>query len=155
MTFPTLVPNGFTATAVDFNKAKIDRSGALRLYQGSIAVPVATAAGSIIGLIPLRKGARVLVHGAAVWLEKLDTTATLTASIGVIYNDTVNNTSVPGQYVASSTAPQNGGNVLLNAVEGGNTYVATGDGWLAVTMAGAATNVSANISWSVGIAYDQ
>ena len=151
--YPTLYPAGFNGTYTDFNKAKIDRSGALRIYTGSVAVTTGTTTGTKIGIIPVRKGAKVLVNGSSLWFDALGTS--VTASVGITYNPNSTQTEVPAQYVSASTAPAAGGNVLLNGVEGGLTYVVLDDGWLMVTTAGATTTGSSvNINFNVAVAYD-
>ena len=62
--YPTIYPSGFNGTYTDFNKAKIDRSGAVRVYTGSVTVPNGTVLGTLIGIVPVRKGAYVLTNAS-------------------------------------------------------------------------------------------
>lgn len=151
--YPNIVPPGFNGTYTDFNKAKIDRSGALRLYSGQVPVPAATPIGSKIGIVPVRKGARVCVDGAMLWSDALGTS--VTGTVGVTYNPNSTQTEVPAQYVASVTTFAAGGAVNMNQVEGGLYYTILDDGWITVTTAGAATTGSAvNINYNIAISYD-
>lgn len=153
--FPNLYPAGFNGTYSDFNKAKMDRSGALRIYTGTVAVPSGTTVGNKIGLVPIRKGAKVLVNGSSVWFDALGTS--VTTSIGVTYQTGSASTEAPATFVAAgNTTAAAGGNVLLNGVEAGLTYVTLDDGWVSITLAGATTGGSSpNVNFNIAIAYDQ
>ena len=150
--YPDIVPVGFNGTITDFNKAKIDRSGALRLASGFVAVPSGTAIGAKIGLVPVRKGARVACAASSIWPLALGTS--VTGTIGVTYNPGSSQTEVPAQYGPSSTVYAAGGNISLNGVNGGAIFVVQDDGWITVTIAGAATTTTNNINYNISIAYD-
>ena len=150
--YPTLYPAGFNGTYTDFNKAKMDRSGALRLYKGSVAVPSGTVVGTKIGLTPVRKGAYVAVQASSVYSDALG--ASVTASIGVTYNPTSTSAEAPATYVSGSTVVAAGGAIPLNAVEAGFTYSIADDGWVSVTTAGATTGSTGNLNFNLAIAYD-
>ena len=109
--FPSIVPAPYQKISQDFNQAPMDRSGAVRMKQGVVSIPSGTASGTQIGLIPVRKGARIEVNGSSVWFDALDSTNTMTASIGITYNPSSTQTNAPAQYVSASTAGQAGGNV--------------------------------------------
>lgn len=157
MTLPTQYPSGFNGTSNDFNKAKIDRSGALRSYNFLVTTSTAIlTAGTVIGLVPVRKGARLHRPGCAFACDDLDTGNAVTCDLGIVYDDTTNNTSVPDKYVAT-------GNTFLQAAatsltllttDAADSYVATGDGWLALTTATASTTTVGTIHGVVAIAYD-
>ncbi len=152
--YPTVFPAGFLGNIFDFNHVKTDRSGALRIYSGQVAVPTGTVVGTKIGIIPVLKGAKVLTNGSSLWFDALGTS--VTASVGITYNPSSSQTEAPAQYVAAgNTTPAAGGNVLLNGVESGQYYVVLDSGWLTVTTAGATTTGSSvNINYNVAIAYD-
>lgn len=153
--YPTVYPAGFNGTITDFNHAKIDREGALRIYSGQVAVPSGTAAGSKIGIIPVRKGAKVAVNASSLWFDALDSTTTITFSAGITYNPSSTQAEVPAQFIAAgATTARAGGNAVLNQVESGQYFVVQDDGWLSVTTAAAATNTAGNINYNVAIAYD-
>jgi hypothetical protein len=153
--YPNVVPSGFNGTALDFNRAKIDRSGALRLYKGQVAVPSGTASGQKIGIIPVRKGAYVQVRGSCLWADALDTTTTITASVGVTYNPNSTSAEAPATFVAAgNTTLRAGGEIALDQVEGGLYYQVLDDGWVTVTLAAAPTNQAGNINYNIGVAYD-
>ena len=152
--YPTVYPAGFNGTYTDFNKAKIDRSGAVRLYSGQVAIPTGTTSGTKIGIVPVRKGAKVLVRGSSLWSDALGTS--VTCSVGITYNPSSTQTEAPAQYVsAGTTTPAAGGEIALDQVEGGTYYVVLDDGWLSVTTGGATTTGSSvYINYNVAIAYD-
>lgn len=151
--YPTLFPSGFNGTYTDFLKAKIDRSGALRLSKGSVSVPVGTVVATKIGIIPVRKGAYVQVRGSCLWSDALG--AGVTCSVGITYNPNSTQTEVPAEYVpAGTTTPAAGGEIALDQVEAGLTYQVLDDGWLSVTTAGATTGTLGNINFNIGVSYD-
>lgn len=154
MTLPTVVPVNFDLTVNSFNKVKSDRSGALRSSVFTVTVPTASPAGTIIGLVPVKKGARLNLKGSEIVSASLDSTNTVTTSIGVIYNDTVNNTSVPAQFNSASTTAQAGGTFVLLATYAAKSYEVTGDGWVAITTAAASTNTAGAIFGELNITYD-
>lgn len=158
MTLPTIVPVNFNGTAQDFTKVKSERSGSLRNSVFTVTVPSGTASGTVIGLVPVKVGARINLKGSEVVGAGLDSSNTLTVSLGVVYNDTVNNTSVPAQYVSAATTLQGSGSgtalTLINTYAA-KSYVVTGDGWLAITTAAAATNTAGAIWGEFDITYDK
>lgn len=152
MTLPTIVPAPFDGTTKDFLKVKCDRSGAMRLQAQNVSVPSGTVVTTIVGLVPLRRGDRIDVGATKIYSAALGTS--VTASVGIIYDDTTNNTSIPALFASGSTAVAAGGEIplLVNAATMQN--VATGDGWLAVTLAGATTGTTGVISAQVASVYD-
>lgn len=154
MTLPTVYPTNFNGTTNDFTKVKSDRSGAMRSAVFTVSVPVATAAGAVIGLIPVKKGFRINLKGSEIVAASLDSTNTVTTSIGIVYSDTVNNTSVPAQYNSASTTARAGGTFTLLTTYAAKSYVATGDGWLAVTTAAASTDTLGAITGEINFVYD-
>ena len=156
--FPTVVPAGFAGNIFDFNKAKMDRSGAVRLYKGSVSVPSGTASGSKIGLVPVRAGAYLVNSASCINSDALDTTNTITFSAGVTYQAGSSQTEAPATYVASgaTTLRTNAlGTTVFNTVEAGLTYKVLDDGWITLTTAAAATNATGNVNFNLAIAYDQ
>jgi hypothetical protein len=156
--YPTVVPAGFAGNIFDFNKAKIDRSGAVRLYKGSVSVPSGTASGSKIGLVPVRKGAYLVNSASMIFPDILDTSNTITFSAGVTYNPNSAQTEAPATYIAAgATTLRTTGNGLsvFNTVEAGLNYLVLDDGWITLTTAAAATNQLGNVNFNLAIAYDQ
>lgn len=155
MTLPTVVPSGFDGTVNDFNRCKADRSGALRSSNFLVTTPAVMTAGTVIGLVPVRKGARLHLAACRVTSDDLDTGNAVTASLGIVYDDTVNNTSVPAQYVGTgSTALSAGAAMTLLTTDAADKYVVTGSGWLAITTAAASTTTAGTIHGVVAITYD-
>lgn len=156
MTLPTIVPVNFNATVSDFTKVKAERSGALRTSAFTVSVPSGTASATVIGLVPVKKGARIVRNASSVFNDQLDTSASVTAALGIVYTDTTTNTSVPGQFTAAgSVALQSTTSfTLLTAYTAVDSYVVTGDGWIAVTTAAAATNNLGTIHGAITITYD-
>lgn len=156
--FPNVLPAGFAGNIFDFNKAKIDRSGAVRLYKGSVAVPSGTVAGSKIGLVPVRVGGYLVNCASYIWPDALDTSNTITYSAGVTYQTGSAQTEAPATYIAGGAVhlrTTGNGFAILNAVEAGATYKFLDDGWVTLTTAAASTNQLGNVNFNIAIAYDQ
>ena len=155
MTLPTIVPSGFDGTVNDFNKCKADKSGALRSSNFLVTVPASTVSGTVIGLVPVRKGARLHLAACRITSDDLDTNNAVTASVGIVYDDTTNNTSVPAVYVGTgSTALNTGSAFTLLTTDAADKYVATGSGWVAITTAAASTTTSGTVHGVLAITYD-
>lgn len=154
MTLPTVYPTNFNGTTNDFTKVKSDRSGALRSSVFTVSVPAATAIGAVIGLVPVKKGARINLKGSEIVAAALDSTNTMTTSIGIVYSDTVNNTSVPAQFNSGSSTAQAGGTFTLLTTYAAKSYEVTGDGWVAITTAAAVTSTLGTITGELNITYD-
>ena len=151
MTTPTVYPAGFAGDDTDYLKAKCDTSGAMRIVQGTVSVPAATATDSYIGLAPFRKGAR-LGYGSRVYTADLDTSTNVTLDVGYVYDDNVTYTNDPDAFVDGSGAAQSGGMMEMTALDG-MTFVAEADGWFAVQNK-AATTTTGNITFNLAIGYD-
>ncbi|MDE2233462.1 MAG: hypothetical protein KGJ90_05125 [Patescibacteria group bacterium] len=154
MTLPTVYPTGFNGTVTDLEKGKSDRSGALRSSVVTVTVPTTTASATVIGLVPIKKGGRLVLPACRLAVDALDSTNNLTTSIGIVYQDTANNTSVPTKYNSSSTTGQAGGTFTLLTTDAADSYVATGSGWVAVTTGVTATNTQGTIHGVITITYD-
>lgn len=154
--FPNIVPSGFAGTIFDFNKAKIDRSGAVRHYKGQVSVPSGTAAGTKIGIVPVRAGGYLVNAASMLFSDDLDTGNAVTASVGITYQTGSAQTEAPATYVAAGNTFLNAGaSVILNTVEAGLTYKFLDDGWLTITTAAASTTTTGNVNYNLAIAYDQ
>lgn len=153
MTTPNVLPAGFVGSAVDFTKCKVDHSGAVRQVQGSITVPNATAANAYVGLVPFQAGARFILNDKSIYAGNFGA-GTTTLNVGIIYDDNVTNTNDVDAFASLSTAPQSGGFVSIDEIEG-MTLVTTGNGWLAAQLIAAAADADAAITYNVGVAYDK
>lgn len=154
MTTPSIVPTKYSGTSTDFLKAKCDREGALRTEAFSISIPSGTASGTVIGLVPFRKGARFICHASGVNITDVDTSTNVTASIGYVYDDNVTYTNAPAAFVSASTTPQTGGTIALNGLATSYTFVAAADGWIALTTGGGSTTTTGTIVGQITLAYD-
>lgn len=154
MTAPTLYPSKYSGTAVDYNRAKIDRSGALRTEAVTVTVPSSTASGTVIGLVPFRKGARFVCNASGVFTTDIDTGTTVNASVGYVYDDNVTYTNAPAAFVSASTVPQTGGIIPVTGLATAYTFVAAADGWITVTTGGGTTTTAGTISAQITLAYD-
>lgn len=141
MTLPTIVPTGFAATSKDFLKAKVMKDGSAFLNRAVVTVPASTVVATVVGLVPVKAGAALSVPSLSVLFPALG--ASVTASLGIIYDDTTNNTSNATLYASASTTAAAGGVLSITATAANQQYVVTGDGWLAVTLGGATTTASA------------
>lgn len=154
MTLPSIVPSGFAATSTDFTKAKADRSGANRTIPFTVTIPTTTVSTTIVGLVPVRKGARVNIGGTKVEVDDLDSSTNVTMSLGIVYDDATNNTTNQTLFVVSATTPQAGGIFTLLNTYTVASYAATGDGWICATVGGGSTTTQGTVHGQVTVSYD-
>ncbi len=152
MTLPSIVPTGFAGTSADFTKAKVDRGGAARIVAGSVTVPSGTAADAYVGLFPFNKGARVRIGNSDVYCGNFGAGST-TVNLGYIYDDNVTFTNDVDAWASLSTAAQSGGFITVDEIEG-LSFVAEGNGWVAVQLKAAAADATAAITFQTLVAYD-
>lgn len=152
MTTPSIVPAEYQANSRDFLKTKVERSGAARVYNVQVSVPTGTIATAIVGLIPFNRGFRIDEKSLGAFSGALGTS--VTASLGVIYDDNVGNTNNATLYASALTAAAAGGELATTASAANLSYVTTGDGWVAVTIGGATTASTGNITLQLVGAYD-
>jgi hypothetical protein len=152
MASPTVVPTKYAGDDGDFLIAPCDRSGAVRLVQGSVTVPDATAEGAFIGLIPFNSGARFVLNDKSIHVTDIDSGTDSLLNVGIIYESGEGTDDVDA-YAAASTAGQAGGFISLTNVAGLST-VTTGKGWLAVENDTNVTEAEGTITFAVGVAYD-
>jgi hypothetical protein len=155
MTLPTIYPANFSGTTTDFTKAKVERSGAMRASVFTVTVPTTTASATVIGLVPVQKGARLVLPACRITADSLGSNSE-TTKVGIVYDDTTNNTSSPAVYVATGdTTVQAGGTYTLLTTDAADSYVCTGNGWVAITTEAAATTAQGTIHGVITITYDQ
>jgi len=154
MTTPTVVPVGFQNDYTDHLNVKCDRSGAVRQASGSVVVPVATAAGAFIGLVPFNSGARFIINDKSVHVTDIDAATDSLLNLGVIYESVTAGTDDVDAWVSGSTAGQAGGWLTIDETSG-MTLVTTGNGWLAVENDVNVTESEGTITFTVGVVYDQ
>lgn len=152
MTTPNIVPIEYNATSTDYLKVKTDRSGAARVYGEQVTVPVGTASGTIVGLVPFTKGFRIEEKTIGAFSGALGTG--VTASLGVIYDDNTNNTNNQTLYASGLTAPAAGGELVAVASAANLSYVTTAQGWLAATTGGTTSSTAAALNISLLGSYD-
>lgn len=154
-TLPTLYPVGYAGTTQDFLETKVDRSGALRIQTGTVALPATTVTSTLIGLMPFNSGCKVS-YGSTVYSQDLDSSTNVTFNIGYTYYDSTLGTSNASGFVAGSTIPQTGGMIPFNASSGssvGMIFTAAADGWITITNT-AATTTTGNVEFNIAFAYD-
>lgn len=152
MTTPTILPTQYQGNRTDFLNLKLDRSGAARIHAGAVTIPTGTVAGSTVGLVPFRKGARFLIHSSSVYVNAIGA-GTTTATLGFVYDDNVTFTNNLTAWASGSTAPQAGGFVTVNQ-PAGLSFVAAADGWIVFQTLTATTNNTADIVFEFAGAYD-
>ncbi len=152
MTTPNIVPTGYFGNATDFNKVKRDPTGALRQVTGAVSVPSGTTATSIVGLVPFQRGAKFIINDKSVYCGNFGAAGT-TVDLGIIYDDSANNTNDVDAFASAATAAQSGGFVTIDEFSG-LTLTTTANGWLAVTINTANADATANIEFSVAVSYD-
>lgn len=150
MTTIAIVPTGYKNDYRDFlNAPAVDRSGALRLVNGSVSVPSGTAADAYVGLVPFQAGARFRIDDKSVHCGNFGAAST-TVNLGVVYSDST--TDDPDAFASLSTAAQSGGWISVDEIEGMTLETPT-SGWLVVQLKAADADATANITFNVGIAY--
>lgn len=152
MTLPTVVDTQYDGTTTDFLKVKSDRSGAARVYAGVVSVPSGTAANAYVGLVPFNKGARFTIGDKSVYCGNFGA-GTTTVNLGYIYNDNVTYTNDVDAWASLSAAPQSGGFVTVDEIEG-MAFVAQADGWITIQLIAADADATANIQFNFVGAYD-
>ena len=151
MTLPTVVPAPFQGTSKDFLKAKFQADGTAFLANATTSVPSGTTATTVVGLVPVTAGARIVVGATKIVSAALG--AGSTASVGIVYDDTVNNTSVPTLFASALTAVAAGGELVITPSVTNLAYVVTGNGWVCLTMGGTTTANTADVVAQVTIDY--
>jgi len=152
MTTPSIAPTAYAKDSTDFLKSKVSRDGNMVLAAGSVSVPSSTASGTVIGLIPFQKGAR-LGYGSRVHTADLDSGTSVTFDIGYVYDDNVTYTNVANAFVAASTTPQTSGMIEMTAAAG-MTWQAAADGWIAITTGGGSTTTTGTVTFNLELSYD-
>lgn len=151
MTDVSLYPSMYSGTDKDFLDAPGTVDGNIHAVKGATSVTSGTAATTVVGLFPFRKGASFTASNTSFHCANFGD-ATTTVDIGVVYDDNSTYTNDVDLFVATSTAPQSGGYVTLtNAVY--PDYVTTADGWVAATINTADADATADITFNVGVSY--
>jgi len=139
-----------------------------------VNVTSGTTIGTIIGLAPFNKGAKLLTGGSQIYTPQLDSGTGLTMSVGYYYTDSssagANAASNTSAYSSSDSHSQlaAGGLLVLGATTAGSslavnpgvtaqTFDLTGDGWFVVqtgTGSTATNQAAAAMSFSLAVAYD-
>lgn len=160
--FPKIVPTGYAGDITDFLRTKVDRQGVPRLITGQVSVTSGTTIGTIIGLAPFNKGAKLVTGGSQVFTPQLDTGTGLTFSLGYLYSDSssagANAASNTSAYASGSTVAQlsTGGLIPINQSTG-MTVDLQGDGWIVLqtgTASTATNQAAANVAFNLSVAYD-
>jgi hypothetical protein len=152
MTTPSVVSDRLSGDATDFVKALQNPTGAFMPAIGSATVPSGTAADEFVGLEPFRKGAIIKIDNASIYCGNFGA-GTTTVNVGIIYDDNTTYTNDVDAWASASTAPQSGGFVTVDEVEG-LTFEAEADGYVAVQLLTAAADAEADIKYSFQIAYN-
>lgn len=152
---PTIFPVGYAGTTQDFLETKVDRSGALRIQTGTVAIPATTASTALIGLMPFNKGC-IVGYGSTVYSQDMDSSTNVALNIGYTYYDSTLATSNGSGFVTTSTVPQTGGMIPFNSSSGssvGMIFTALADGWITAQTT-SATTTSGNFEFNILFAYD-
>lgn len=156
MTTPNIFSTNYTgANPGDYLKAKCDRSGATRMEYFTATIPATTTTSTVVGLVPFRKGARFVQGACQFYIADLDTATNVTFDIGYVYqdNDTATNVNDPDAFASALTTAQTGGLITFDEFAG-LSWVATADGWIALTTGGGSTTVAGAVQGQAVLAYD-
>lgn len=152
MTLPSVVPTRYAGTSIDFTRAKQLLNGCMQVEQGAVTVPASTASGTIIGLVPFRRGFSMTVDASRIYTADLDSSTAVTLSVGYVYDDNANNTNAQTAFANAITTAQTGGNLTLSPIAG-LTWTATADGWIVVTTGGGSTTTAGDITFQIAGTY--
>lgn len=146
------VADGYQNDYTDYLQAPMNRNGSVQQVTGSATMPVTTAAGAFVGLVPFRKGATFTIGDKSSHITDIDAGTDSTVNLGIVYKGSDEGVDDVDAFVAASTAGQTGGFLAItNPV--GNTYVTTGDGWLALENEANVSETEATITFNVGVSY--
>lgn len=151
MTTPSIIPSTFP-TSNPFLQAPQLWDGGAQLVRTQVIIPSGTLSGTIVGLVPFRKGFKLSYPGTNLYTPDLDTGAGVTFDVGYVYDDAVTYTSDPNAFVVTSTTPQGGGFITFTDLAG-ITFVAAADGWIAITTGGGTTTTTGTLTFQTTITY--
>lgn len=153
LTLPSIVSSAYVGTKADFRTAKVDRSGANRTEYFTATIPAITVITTVIGLVPVQKGAR-FCHGASqFYVDDLDSSTNVTFDLGYTYYDSAVGTSDDNAIASALTTAQTGGLITFDEPLGMD-HVFLGDAWITMTITGGSTTTQGVIKGQVVIAYD-
>lgn len=160
MTTPAAYPSQYNGTYTDYLKAPCDRSGAVRLVTDTVTIADNTTAGTIIGLVPFRKGFQ-LIYGGGIGVGDLDTVTNVVLDVGYIYkdNDTVTYINDTDAFVDGATQGQAGGLISLVGATGafgvrtGLAFEALADGWITLTVQAGPVSTAGTATFNLLTAY--
>lgn len=156
MTTPTIFSSNYTgANPGDYLNAKVDRSGAMREEYFTATIPANTTSGTVVGLVPFRRGASFIQGASQFYIADLDTATSVTFDIGYIYqdNDTTTNVDDANAFASALTTAQSGGLITFDEFAG-LSWVATADGWIALTTGGGTTTTAGAVQGQAVMSYD-
>lgn len=152
MVMPTIFADGLQGNAEDFATAPGLRTGATKHQIATVTLPDDVAQNTVIGLVPFNAGA-TFPYGSAVSITDVTAGATTTLDVGVAYADTIQGTDALDIYIDGSTAPQAGGVVSFNDIDG-MSYVTTGNGYLVAVITAAATDIPGTLKFNGLVSYE-
>ena len=159
LTLPTLYPAGYAGDKTDFQKCKMDRSGAARIQRFKVSIPSGTASSTLVGLIPFNKGMELSILGSYVAANTaLDTGSTITIDVGYTYYDSTLGTSNAVAFASAVTTWQSSALTALTLINGPETvgqFKAAADGWVTLTVHTGPTTTTGDVFGQFLISYDQ
>lgn len=146
------VANGYQNDFTDYLRAPTNRNGSVQQVIGTTIMPITTATGAFVGLVPFRKGATFTVSDTSVHITDIDAGTDSTVNLGIVYKGSDEGTDDVDAFAAASTAGQAGGFISLTN-QAGNLIVTTGDGWFALENEANISETEATITFNVGVSY--
>lgn len=148
MATPTLFATGLDANSVYTAPCRSD--GAIMGVVKQATVPAGTATGTVIGLIPFRKGARITPSTRG-WVTDNDTASTATIDFGYAYVTGSAATSDTDAFVAASGTVRTGGQINFDSLRASYTWEAEDDGFIVAVIGGETVEVEFTIDIVAGI----
>lgn len=152
MTTPSAVPSKYSGTDADFLRAKANLNGGLTMETFSTAIADSASVGTVIGLVPFRKGARLVVGASLFHVTDLDTSTNVTLDVGYVYDDNTTYTNDTDAFASAVTTPQAGGLISFDE-HAGLTFEAEADGWITASIAGGAVTTAGTIKGQAVMSY--
>lgn len=151
MTSPAILADDYYS-ADSYALAPSGQGDGPRYVRRIATIPDNTSVGTIIGLVPFQKGARV-AYSSKIITSDLDTDTTCTINVGYVYeeNDTTTNINDEDAFIATGSVASAA--VLSFTAVAGATFVATANGWVTATVAGSAVVTAGTLEFDGLISY--
>lgn len=151
MTTPTIFSNEFGTGLSSLLQAPYGQGHTGDLVRASVTVPAATAADTVIGLIPFTKGF-TMFYNSVLLCQDLDSGTNVNLDWGYAYLDDVTYSEDLDGYVNGSSILQSSGLLEPQSIQAAD-FVAEDDGWIVAVIKDAPTTTEGIIRINAIVAY--